>query len=71
MDRRNFGRKLLAAGFLSSAVLLGQTKLAKAWMDGTFRQRQDLPDAIRVLKKTYSDIDPYNKESYPVWIFGK
>ena len=59
MDRRNFGRKLLAAGFLSSAVLLGHTKQAQAWMDGTFSQRQDLPDAIRALKKTYSDIEPY------------
>ncbi len=59
MDRRNFGRKILAAGFLSSAVLLGQTKQAIAWMDGTFSQRKDLPDAIRALKKTYSDIDPY------------
>jgi hypothetical protein len=38
MDRRNFGRKLLAAGFLSSAVLLGHTKQAKAWMDGWYLQ---------------------------------
>jgi hypothetical protein len=59
MDRRNFARKILAAGFLSSAVLLGRTKQAQAWMDGTFSQRQDLPDAIRALKKTYSDVDPY------------
>jgi hypothetical protein len=59
MDRRNFGKKILAAGFLSSAVLLGQTKQAEAWMDGTFSQRKDLSDAIRALKKTYSDIDPY------------
>ena len=59
MDRRNFGRKILAAGILSSTVLLGQTKQAEAWMDGTFSQRKDLPDAIRALKKTYSDIDPY------------
>ena len=59
IDRRNFGRKLLAAGFVSSAVLLGKTERARAWMDGTFSQRQDLPDAIRSIKKTYSDIDPY------------
>jgi len=59
IDRRRFGRKLLAAGFVSSAVLLGKTEQARAWMDGTFSQRQDLPDAIRSIKKTYSDIDPY------------
>jgi hypothetical protein len=59
IDRRSFGRKLLAAGFLSTAVLLGTTEQVRAWMDGTFSQREDLADAIRALKKTYSDIDPY------------
>ncbi len=56
--RRKFFKAFSIAG-LSAAALLGMPRRARAWMDGKFRERQDLADAFKVLEKTYSDITPY------------
>lgn len=59
MSRRNFAKKLLAIGALSSLAVASVPEAALAWLDGTFSQREDLADAIKELVKTYSDTKPY------------
>jgi hypothetical protein len=59
LDRRDFAKKSIAAGFLTVLPLLTLPEEALAWMDGKFHEREDLADAMRVLVKTYSDIQPY------------
>lgn len=59
LNRRDFTRKALAAGFLSSLSLLTIPQTARAWMDGKFHEREDLGDAFKVLVKTYSDNNGY------------
>ncbi len=56
--RRNFFKALSLAG-LSAAALLSFPRKSLAWLDGKFRERQDLADAFKALEKTYSDITPY------------
>ena len=59
MSRRNFAKKLLGIGALSSLAVSIVPETAMAWLDGGFSQREDLADAIKVLVKTYSDTRPY------------
>ena len=59
MSRRNFAKKLLSIGALSSLAVASVPESALAWLDGTFSQREDLADAIKELAKTYSDTTPY------------
>jgi hypothetical protein len=59
MSRRNFAKKLLGVGALSSLAASIVPETALAWLDGSFSQREDLEDAIKVLVKTYSDTRPY------------
>ena len=59
MNRRDFSKKIFAGGVLSSLSLITIPELAEAWLDGNFRNREDLGDALKVIEKTYSDIDPY------------
>ena len=59
LDRRDFAKKALAAGFLTALPLLALPGEALAWMNGTLPEREDLGDAMKVLVKTYSDTRPY------------
>jgi hypothetical protein len=59
MDRRDFSRKILAGGVLSALSLITIPEQAEAWLDGNFRNREDLGDALKVIEKTYSDTEPY------------
>lgn len=59
MNRRDFSRKIFAGGVLSALSLITIPDQAEAWLDGNFRNRDDLGDALKVIEKTYSDIDPY------------
>ena len=59
LDRRDFAKKAIAAGFLTALPLLALPEEAFAWMDGKFAEREDLADAMKVLVKTYSDTRPY------------
>ena len=59
LDRRDFAKKAIAAGFLTALPLLALPEEAFAWMDGKFAEREDLADAMKVLVKTYSDTKPY------------
>jgi hypothetical protein len=60
VSRRNFAKKAVTtAGLLTALPLLVVPKAAEAWMDGTFKERDDLADAFKVLVKTYSDTKPY------------
>ena len=59
MSRRNFAKKLLGIGALSSLAVAIVPEAALAWLDGGFAQREDLADAIKELVKTYSDTKPY------------
>ena len=59
ISRRNFAKKLLGIGALSSLAVSVVPEAALAWLDGGFSQREDLADAIKVLAKTYSDTKPY------------
>jgi len=59
LNRRDFAKKALTAGFLSSLPLLAVPRAAQAWMDGKIHEREDLGDAFKVLVKTYSDTDGY------------
>jgi hypothetical protein len=59
LSRRNFAKKLLGAGALSSLGISIIPGMAQAWLDGSFAQRDDLADAVKVLVKTYSDTTPY------------
>ncbi len=59
ISRRNFAKKLLGIGALSSLGVSIVPEAAMAWLDGKFSQREDLEDGIKVLVKTYSDTTPY------------
>ena len=59
LDRRDFAKKVIAAGFLTALPMLTLPEEALAWMDGKFAEREDLADAMKVLVKTYSDTRPY------------
>lgn len=59
INRRDFTRKALVGGILSSLSLLSVPDAAQAWLDGKITKRDDLGDAFRVLIKTYSDTEPY------------
>lgn len=59
INRRDFSKKALAAGILSSLTLFNAPEAALAWIDGKFHERDDLGDALKVLVKTYSDTKPY------------
>ena len=48
MSRRNFAKKLLGIGALSSLTVSIVPEAALAWLDGGFSQREDLADAIKV-----------------------
>jgi len=59
MNRRDFSRNILAGGVLSALGLITIPERAEAWLDGNFRNREDLGDALKVIEKTYSDTEPY------------
>jgi len=59
VNRRNFAKKALSAGFLSTLGLLAVPGMTRAWLDGNFKNRDDLGDAFKVLERTYSDTKPY------------
>jgi len=59
VSRRNFAKKLLGIGALSSLSVSIVPEAALAWLDGGFSQREDVADAIKMLVKTYSDTKPY------------
>ncbi len=59
LSRREFAVKAFGAGTLSSLALLAVPGAARAWMDGTVLERDDLGAAFKALIKTYSDTDPY------------
>jgi len=59
INRRGFAKKALAAGFLSSLGLFTVPGTARAWLDGSFNNREDLGDAFKMLVRTYSDTKPY------------
>ena len=59
MNRRDFSRNILAGGVLSALGLITIPERAEAWLDGNFRNRDDLGDALKVVEKTYSDTEPY------------
>ena len=59
INRRDFAKKALAAGFLSSLGLFTVPGTARAWLDGNFNNREDLGDAFKMLVRTYSDTKPY------------
>ena len=59
MNRRDFSKKALAAGILSSLGLLAVPGAASAWLVGNFNNRDDLGDAFKMLVRTYSDTKPY------------
>ena len=42
LDRRDFAKKAIAAGFLTVLPLLALPEEALAWMDGKFQEREDL-----------------------------
>jgi hypothetical protein len=58
-SRRNFAKRLLGIGALSSLSVSILPDAAMAWLDGKFSEREDLEDAIKALVKTYSDTKPY------------
>ena len=59
MNRRDFSRTLFAGGVLSALSLITIPDQAEAWLDGNFKNREDLGDALKVIEKTYGDTDPY------------
>lgn len=64
MTRRNFAKKAMGLGFLSTLTLINLPQSALAWMDGDFSKRDDLEDAIKVLVKTYNNTQPYPHKFY-------
>jgi hypothetical protein len=64
ITRRGFAQKVLGLSFLSSLTLMNIPQAALAWMDGTFSERDDLDDALKVLVKTYNDTEPYPHKFY-------
>jgi len=59
MTRRNFAKRAMGLGFLSTLTLLNLPQPALAWLDGKFSERNDLDDALKVLLKTYNSTEPY------------
>ena len=59
VSRRNFAKKILGIGALTSLSVSIVPGAAMAWLDGKFSEREDLEDGIKVLVKTYSDTKPY------------
>lgn len=59
IDRRDFTKKALFAGILSSVTMFSAPDAALAWLDGKFNERDDLADALKVLAQTYSDTKHY------------
>jgi hypothetical protein len=59
MSRRNFAKKAFSGGLLSTLGLLVVPGVARAWLDGNFKNRDDLGAAFKVLERTYSDTKPY------------
>ena len=46
MNRRDFSQTLLTGGVLSALGLITIPEQAEAWLDGNFRNRGDLGDAL-------------------------
>ena len=59
MNRRDFSRNILAGGVLSALSLITIPERAEAWLDGNFRNRDDLGDALKMVEKTYADTEHY------------
>jgi hypothetical protein len=59
MNRRNFAKKAFSAGLFSTLGLLVVPGMARAWLDGNFKNRDDLGAAFKNLERTYSDTKPY------------
>ena len=59
MNRRDFSRNILAGGVLSALSLITIPERAEAWLDGNFRNREDLGYALKMIEKTYADTEPY------------
>ena len=59
VDRRNFAKKAFSAGLFSTLGLLVVPGMARAWLDGNFKNRDDLGEAFKNLERTYSDTKPY------------
>ena len=59
MNRRNFAKKAFSAGLFSTLGLLVVPGIARAWLDGNFKNRDDLGAAFKNLERTYSDTKPY------------
>ena len=59
VNRRNFAKKAFSVGLSSALGLLVVPGMARAWLDGNFKNRDDLGDAFKVLERTYSDTKPY------------
>ncbi len=59
ITRRNFAKKAVGLGFLSSLTLLNLPQAAQAWLDGGFAERDDLGDALKSLFMTYDSTSPY------------
>lgn len=64
ITRRNFAKKAMGLGFLSTLTLMNVPKPALSWLDGGFSERDDLDDALKVLVKTYNSTDPYLHKFY-------
>jgi hypothetical protein len=64
ITRRNFAKKAVGLGFLSSLTLLNLPEAAQAWLDGGFAERDDLGDALKVLERTYNGPGHYPHKFY-------
>jgi len=64
ITRRNFAKKVMGLGFLSSLTLMNLPQSGRAWLDGGFSERDDLEDALKVLVKTYNSTEPYPHKFY-------
>ena len=64
VTRRNFAKKTISLGFLSSLTLMHIPQTALAWLDGGFFERDDLEDGLKVLIKTYNSTEPYPHKFY-------
>ena len=58
-SRRDFAKKAMGISFLSTLTMMNLPQPALAWLDGDFSKRDDLEDAFKVLKKTYSSSGHY------------
>lgn len=52
-------RSSFLRGVLGSIALLTVPGVARAWLDGTIQNREDIGDGIKALIRTYSDLEPY------------